>query len=292
MDIRIGDVEVSSIVERDGPWRKPQDMFPTCDLALAHRHLSEMEPILYDALSGQLVITYQTFVVRTPHHLVLVDTCLGEDKGYAPPMNFSTAPWLDGFRRLGLAFSDIDYVFCTHLHIDHTGWNTRRVGGRWTPTFPRAKYIFHRREYEYWEAAAAGGEDPQGNLNNVWRMNCLPVAEAGQALLVDESYSLDDTFTLSLTPGHSPYHCCVNISSLGERAVMLGDLMHHALQCREPDWSTRFCFDPALAARTRRRFFEEVADGPTLILPTHFPAPTVGRVEADGPRFRYRFLRG
>ena len=265
-------------------------MFPTCDPVLAHRHLAEMDPTLYDAASGQLIITYQTFVVRTPHHLVLVDTCLGEDKGYAAPMNFPTAPWLEGFRRLGLAFSDIDFVFCTHLHIDHTGWNTRRVDGRWVPTFPRAKYIFHRHEYEYWEAAAARGEDPQGNLSDVWRMNCLPVAEAGQALLVEDDYALDDTLWLSLTPGHSPFHCCVNITSRGQHAVMLGDLMHHALQCREPDWSTRFCWDPGIAAKTRRRFFEEVADGPTTILPTHFPAPTAGRIEADGERFRYSFL--
>ena len=133
-DIRIGDVLVSSIVERDGPWRKPELMFPTCDPALARHHLLLMDPILYDAASGQLIITYQTFVVRTRHHLVLVDTCLGEDKGYASPMNFPTAPWLAGFQRLGLAFSDVDYVFCTHLHIDHTGWNTRRSGGRWAPT--------------------------------------------------------------------------------------------------------------------------------------------------------------
>jgi glyoxylase-like metal-dependent hydrolase (beta-lactamase superfamily II) len=287
--LRIGDVTITSINERDGPWREPQNMFPTCDPVLAHQHLREMDPVVYDAASGRMVITYQTFVVRTPHHLILVDTCIGEHKEYPPPMDFNPRPWLDNFNAAGLRFDDIDYVFCTHLHIDHTGWNTLLTGGRWVPTFPNAKYVFHRREYEYWEAAAQRGDDPQGNLNRVWTMNCLPIVEAGQAILVDEDYSLDDTVYLSLTPGHSPYHCCVHIRSRGQEAIVVGDLMHHALQCREPDWSTRFCSDPLQAARTRRKFLGEVAGSDKLILPVHFPAPTAGRIEADGARFHYRF---
>jgi glyoxylase-like metal-dependent hydrolase (beta-lactamase superfamily II) len=289
-EIKIGDVTIASIIERDGPWRKPEMMFPTCDPAVAHRHLSEMEPFVYDPASGRMVITYQTFVVRTPHHVILVDTCTGEDKDYPPPMDFPKRPWLDNFHALGLQPGDVDYVFCTHLHIDHTGWNTRLEKDRWVPTFPNARYVFHRREYEFWEDAARRGEDLRGNLNRVWQMNCLPIVDAGQALLIEEDYSLDDTMFLSLTPGHSPYHCCVHIRSRGQEAIVLGDLMHHALQCREPDWSTAFCHDPVMAAQSRRRFLGEVAGTDKLLLPIHFPAPTAGRVEADGDRFRYRFL--
>jgi glyoxylase-like metal-dependent hydrolase (beta-lactamase superfamily II) len=284
--ISIGDVTISSIVERDGPWRKPEDMFPSYDAAVARRHLATMDPFIFDAASNRLVITYQTFVVRTPRHTILVDTCTGEDKGYAAPFDFPKAPWLDGFRSQGLKFQDIDYVFCTHLHIDHCGWNTHLVNGRWVPTFPNAKYIFHRREYAYWEAATARGEQRNGE---VWRMNCLPVVEAGQALLVDDDYALDDTAWLTPTPGHSPCHCCVNIRSRGQRAVVTGDMMHHALQCREPDWSTVFDTDPVLAAKSRRGFLSSVADTDTLVLPVHFPSPTAGRIAADGERFHYRF---
>jgi len=290
-EIRIGEVALASLVERDGPWRKPEQYFPTSDPVIAHRHLAEMEPFLYDPASGRLVITYQTFVVRTPRRTILVDTCTGEDKGYGAPLDFPKAPWLDGFRAFGLRFADVDYVFCTHLHIDHTGWNTSLRDGRWQPTFPNAKYVFHKLEYEYWENAARRGESPGGNFGAVWAMNCAPVVEAGQALLVDESFALDDTVFLSLTPGHSPYHCCVHIRSQGEEAIVLGDLMHHPLQCREPDWSTAFCSDPQLAARTRRRFLEAHAGVATLMMPVHFPAPTAGRIEADGERFRYRFVR-
>ena len=284
--ISIGEVSIASIIERDGPWRRPKDMFPAYDDQIGRLHLAEMEPYVYDAASDRMVITYQTFVVRTPRHVILVDTCTGADKGYAAPFDFPKQPWLDGFRAQALRFEDIDYVFCTHLHIDHCGWNTRLENGRWVPTFPKAKYVFHQREYAYWEAASARSENPPGD---VWRYNCLPIVEAGQAVLADDEFTLDDTAWLTPTPGHSPCHCCVNIRSGGQRAVVTGDLMHHALQCREPDWSTVFDTDPKLAALSRRRFLGEVADTDTLLLPVHFPGPTAGYVRADGERFRYRF---
>ena len=286
--LAIGDVTVTSIVERDGPWRRPEDMFPDYDPELGKRHIAELEPGVFDQASGKMVITYQTFVVRTPRHTILVDTCTGEDKGYAAPMDFPKAPWLEGFRAAGLKFEDIDYVFCTHLHIDHCGWNTVLRDGRWVPTFPRAKYVFHKREYAAWEEATRLGDNPPGN---VWRFNCEPVVEAGQALLVDDDFALDDTVWLSPTPGHSPCHCCVNIRSGGERAVVTGDLFHHALQCREPQWSTIFDWDPKQAVASRRKFFGEVAGTGLLLLPIHFPHPTAGRLEVDGERFRYSFVR-
>ncbi|MGZ3410320.1 MAG: MBL fold metallo-hydrolase [Xanthobacteraceae bacterium] len=288
-EIRIGDVSVASIIERDGPWRPINNMFPTADLATARRHLADMDAIVFDPISEKIVITYQTFVVRTPKHNILIDTCTGEHKGYPPPMDFPKQPWVDGLHALGLAFEDIDFVFCTHLHIDHTGWNTQLVNGRWVPTFPNAKYIFHKREYAYWEEEHRRGGNPHFAMGPVWQMNCEPVVEAGQVLLVDENYSLDDTFYLSLSPGHTPNHCCIHIRSKGQEAIVLGDMMHHALQCREPDWSTGFCSDPKLAAQTRWKFFGEYADTPTLMLPIHFPHPTCGKIAADGKTFRYHF---
>jgi glyoxylase-like metal-dependent hydrolase (beta-lactamase superfamily II) len=284
--LEIGDVAITSIVERDGPWRRPEDMFPAYDPEVGKRHLAGLDSFVFDPPSGRLVITYQTFVVRTPKHTILVDTCTGEDKGYPAPMDFPKAPWLDGFRASGLRFEDIDYVFCTHLHIDHCGWNTLLRNGRWVPTFPNAKYVFHKREYAAWEEATKRGAQPPGN---VWRFNCEPVVAAGQALLVDDDFALDDTLWLTPTPGHSPCHCCVNIASRGQRAVVTGDLIHHALQCREPDWSTVFDWDRDEAARSRRRFLTEVAGTGTVVMPVHFPHPTAGRVEADGERFRYIF---
>ena len=284
--VTVGEVTIDSIIEREGPWRRPAAMFPDYTPEAGGAHLRDLGPVHYDVARDLLNITYQTFVVRTPRRTILVDTCTGEDKGHPPPFDFPKAPWLEGFRALGLRFTDIDYVFCTHLHIDHCGWNTRLEGGRWVPTFPRARYVFHRREYAHWEAATTRGENPPGN---VWRSNCEPVVAAGQALLVDDDFALDDTVTLTPTPGHSPGHCCVNIASHGMRAAVTGDLIHHALQCREPDWSTAFCADRALAARSRREFLAQAAEKGMLLLPVHFPTPTAGRVQAEGARFRWNF---
>ena len=125
----------------------------------------------------------------------------------------------------------------------------------------------------------------------MWPFNCEPVVAAGQALLVDDDYALDDTFWLTPTPGHSPCHCCVNIRSRGQQAIVVGDLMHHALQCREPDWSTVFDWDQAQAAQSRRKFLSETAGTGRFVLPIHFPHPTTGLIEADGARFHYKFVR-
>jgi glyoxylase-like metal-dependent hydrolase (beta-lactamase superfamily II) len=209
--IRIGDVTIDAVIEREGPWRRPQDFFPTYDDAVFRHHLKSMEPEVFDVASGLMVITYQTFVVRTPHYTILVDTCTGENKDHPPPFDFpGKERWRKELFALGISYEQIDYVFCTHLHIDHTGWNTTLRDGRWVPTFPNAKYIFHKREYAVWEAEYAKGNNPPGK---VFRDNCLPIVEAGQALLVDDDYALDDLVTLTQTPGHSPCHCCVNIFS-------------------------------------------------------------------------------
>ena len=284
--IQIGDATITSIIERDGPWRRPQDFFPAYDKDVAYRHLAEMPDFVFDKASDRMCITYQTFVVRTPRHTILVDTCTGENKGHPPPFDFPKQRWLEEFKAAGLRFGDIDYVFCTHLHIDHCGWNTSLVNGRWVPTFPRAKYIFHKREYAAWEQATKEGKDPPGN---VWTFNCQPIVEARQALLVDDDYALDDLVTLTPTPGHSPCHCCVNISSKDQRASVVGDLMHHALQVRQPDWSAKVDWDLVQSAQSRRRYFEMVAGTDTLILPVHFPAPTVGQIEGASDGFRYTF---
>ena len=234
-----------------------------------------------------MVITYQTFLVRTPRHTILIDTCTGEDKGYPAPYDFPKQPWLDNFHAAGLRLEDVTHVLCTHLHFDHSGWNTMLRNGRWTPTFPNAKYIFHKGEYAHWEAITARGEAPPGMLKgsqpgNSWSYNCRPIVEAGRALLVDDTFQLDDNFALVPTPGHSPCHCCVQIRSQGQEAIVIGDLMHHALQCREPDWSTIFDFDPIQAAQSRRRLLRQIADTGRIRPADPFPEPD------DGPRLRRR----
>lgn len=293
--IRLGDITIDAVIERDGPWRKPADFFPGYSEEVFRKHLPSLEPEVFDAALGMMMVTYQSFLIRTPHHAMLVDTCTGEDKGHPPPFDFpGKERWRNELFALGVGYEDIDYVFCTHLHIDHTGWNTTLRDGRWVPTFPNAKYVFHKAEYAAWEAADARGDNPPGT---VFRDNCLPIVEAGQALLVDDDFALDDLVTLTPTPGHSPHHCCVNLHSAGHRAVVTGDMMHHAIQCREPSWSVAPDWDPEAGIRSRRSFLSSVADTDTLILPIHFPSPTAGLVLGDPQspsgeeRFHYRYKR-
>jgi len=287
--IRIGDITIDAVIEREGPWRKPHEFFLNYDEAVFRQHLPSIEPEMFDPAQWLTMNTYQTFVLRTPRHTILVDTCTGEHKGHPAPFDFpGKERWRNEFHALGLTFEQIDYVFCTHLHIDHTGWNTVLRDGRWVPAFPNAKYVFHKREYAIWEEEHRKGKNPPGT---VFRDNCLPIVEAGQALLVDDDYALDDTITLTPTPGHSPCHCCVNIFSRGQRAVVTGDLMHHSIQCLEPDWSATVDWDPKQSADSRRKFFASVVETDTWLLPVHLPAPTVGRIVRERDRFNYRFKR-
>lgn len=285
--IRIGDVVVSSIFEHEKLFQKPWDFFIDCDPEIARSHMAGMPGFLYDAASERMIITFQSFLVCTPRHNILIDTCVGEDKF---DIAWNTSRWLDGLHAQNLGVDDIDYVMCTHLHIDHTGWNTRLDKGRWIPTFPKAKYLFERTEYEYWEQAARSGVVPPGQRDGVWRINCLPVAEAGQAELVSGAYRLDDYVSIIPTPGHSPGHYCVRIQSRGQEAIALGDLVHNMLQCCEPDWSTKVCWNPSQASQARHGLLTDAAERAAILLPTHFPSPTAGRVTADGERFRYHFI--
>jgi glyoxylase-like metal-dependent hydrolase (beta-lactamase superfamily II) len=262
-------------------------MFPKSDPQTAARYLQEESSRTWSPTSGILFNTYQTFVLRRRGQVILIDTCVGENKARPPHFNYPKQPWLDGFARQRLAFDDVNVVINTHLHVDHCGWNTRLVEGRWRPTFGKAVYYMGRVEYEYWEQQTKFGWELPGRI---WTDSALPLVESGHARLVESDAVLADDIRLVPTPGHTPGHFCISVSSKGQTAIFVGDLMHHPVQCREPEWSSCFCVDPLLAARTRRDFFASVADTDTIIVPEHFPYPTAGRIVSEGPAFRWKFL--
>lgn len=287
--VRIGEVEIAAIMEYQKSGPEASEFFVGYDQAQMERHLPQIPREQFDHATGRLIMAFQSFVVKTPRHVMLIDTCCGEDKFLPEPMPHPTGAWLDGLNALGLSVADVDFVLCTHLHIDHTGWNTRLEKGRWVPTFPNARYVFSRAEYAYWETLAKSGV-PQPRVSaGIWEMNCLPVAEAGQALLVDDGHVLDEFVSLVPSPGHSPHHVCVRIASGGQEAIAIGDLLHSVVQCHLPDWSTRICWDARLAARSRRAILSEAAERRSLVLPVHFPCPSAGRVTARGEGFDYDF---
>jgi glyoxylase-like metal-dependent hydrolase (beta-lactamase superfamily II) len=285
---RIGAVEISRVAEFELPMFDPGFLYPTLAPERLALHRPWLEPHLLDPASGRLIISIHCFVVKTRRHTILVDACSGNDKDRPsrPFFHRQNRPWLERLAAAGFRPEEIDFVLCTHLHIDHVGWNTRLVGGRWVPTFPNARYLITRAEWDHWQdEEKRRAYAPDDHIAD----SVLPVIEARQAEFVAMDYEFDDEVWLEPSPGHTPGHVCVRVRSQGHEAALSGDLMHTALQCAEPEASSCFCVDPALSARTRRGFLERVADRPTLVLPAHFPTPSGGFVEPAGSGFRFRF---
>lgn len=284
----LGEVRIDRVVESERPVLAPAMLFPTSTSAALDLHRAWLVPRLLDPATGNLVLAFHSFVVRTPRRTIVVDTCGGNDKPrpQKPRYHEQRWPYLESLAAAGVKPEDVDAVVCTHLHIDHVGWNTRLVDGRWVPTFPRAEYLFARLEWEFWREeyrTARFTDDPY------YEDSILPVFAAGQARLVDGDHRIDEGVWLEATPGHTPGHVCVHVTGGGREAVMSGDLMHHPVQCAEPDWSSGFCVDPAHSRRTRRAFLERYADTDTLVMPAHFPAPSAGRIVRAGAAWRFAF---
>ena len=199
------------------------------------------------------------------------------------------SPFIEELASVGVHPEEVDFVLCTHLHVDHVGWNTKLLDGRWVPTFPNAKYIFSRNEFELWAARYEKGETVPVPL--VYEDSVLPIVEAGQAIIVEDTHQIDDGMWLEPAPGHTPGHVMLNLKSGEETALMSGDVIHHPLQLIRPEWSSRACEDPHLSAVSRTKMLERVADTNTLLCPAHFGSPTMGHVishATDG--FRYRLI--
>jgi glyoxylase-like metal-dependent hydrolase (beta-lactamase superfamily II) len=174
---------------------------------------------------------------------------------------------------------------CTHLHGDHVGWNTRLDNGRWVPTFPKARYLFSRKEYDYWT-----GVHEKTPLDNISE-SVLPVIEANKAELVTSDHELNDHIRLTPTPGHTPDHFAVCAGKGGDRAVFTGDLIHSPIQARYPELVMRVDTDRDQAVATRRRFFERYCDTDTLCCTMHFPSPSVGHIKRWGDGFRLEYVK-
>jgi len=278
----IGDVEVTRIVEIF-PFQVPAaDLFRDGTPELVQRY-----PWLvphHATVDGQIIFAFQAFVIRAGARRIMIDTCLGNEKSrqYDVFSNLFTS-FMEDLEAAGTPAATIDTVLCTHLHQDHVGWNTKLVDGRWVPTFPNARYLFGRQEWAHWEPQLG---NPAIHLRHL-ADSIEPVIEAGLVDYVEPDHRLSDEIWLESTPGHTPGHVSVHISSRGQDAVITGDVMHHPLQCAEPDLPTHFCFDHELSRQTRRAFLERYADTRTLIIGSHFAEPTVGRFVRDGLQWRF-----
>jgi glyoxylase-like metal-dependent hydrolase (beta-lactamase superfamily II) len=241
----------------------------------------------------KMLASIHALVVEAGGRRILVDTCVGNDKDRAfDAWNHMQGPFLQDLEAAGFPRRSIDTVLCTHLHIDHVGWNTMREGDRWVPTFPNARYLMGREEFDYWKAEADADDAlPDGDkgmleTGQVFGDSVRPVFEAGLVDLVETEHRLCDEVRLIPTVGHTPGHVSVMIESRGEAALITGDFMHHPCQIARPEWAAAVDYDSAQSTRTRREMFELLADTPTLVIGTHFASPTAGRLVRDGDSFR------
>jgi glyoxylase-like metal-dependent hydrolase (beta-lactamase superfamily II) len=279
---RIGDVALDRVPETDGLGFSPRGLFADYDEETFRRHMPWMEGRHYDPQARRLIMSVHSWVLRTERHTILVDTCGGNAKnrpGFAG-FHMQDYPWLDRLGAVGVRPEDVDFVLCTHLHVDHVGWNTHLVGGRWVPTFPNARYLASRAEFERWKPKGKPGEEDAVFVDSV-----LPIHEAGLMQLVDGAHPIDDLMRIEPAPGHTPGSVVLRVESKSERAIFSGDIMHHPIQVYEPHWNSAFCEDQDMARKTRRRVLEACVETGALLLPAHFGRPHGGRIKRQGGAF-------
>ena len=286
----IGNATIEKVEEICGPGFKPGRMFPKFDQDAFDAQKGWMVPEHVQEGSDRLIGSVHTWVVKTGRHTILIDTCLGNHKDrHNPGWNKLNTPFLERLEACGCHPDSVDFVMCTHLHVDHVGWNTRLEDGRWVPTFKNARYLFAKREYAHWETEhkTKGLETNGGSFDD----SVLPVVEAGKAVMIESDHQPDPLLTIRDYPGHTPGSIAINLKDQGKQACFSGDIMHHPIQVYHPDWSSQFCWDQAMSAVSRRKLLEDCVESNALLCPAHFPGANAGYVKPEGNAFRIEWDR-
>jgi glyoxylase-like metal-dependent hydrolase (beta-lactamase superfamily II) len=285
-DCLIGDVRVTRVEEEVRPSFQPRDWFLDFSDEELEPHLAWLAPDYFSMASGRVISSIHTWVLRTRGRTILVDTCTGnhKDRPGWPAFHMLDTPYLERLRAAGVAPEEVDLVLCTHLHVDHVGWNTRLENGRWVPTFPNARYLVSRKDHEHYARLAA---DPgtKALTRNTFNDSVLPIVEAGLATFIEGEEELADGLRLRPATGHTPGQVRLDLSSGGRMACFCGDVLHHPLQVPLWHWRSVVCSDPERACETRREVLEHCAESGALLLPAHFAAPHGGYVASRGPSF-------
>jgi glyoxylase-like metal-dependent hydrolase (beta-lactamase superfamily II) len=272
MSWQVGDVRVTRILEQDFAL-PPSRLLSQFNAAQLAKHAQWLMPHFMGP-DGQLLMSFQALLVESRDQRIIVDTCRGNDRPLPNGRGILQSRFLTELEEI-VSRHSIDFVLCTHLHYDHVGWNTMLDKGVWIPTFPNARYLFCREEYEYWSTAV--------NQTNVdLHFAIEPILKAGMHELVEPGHRITDEVHLESTPGHTPGHVSVRIVSRSEQALITGDFVHHPVQLVETSWSSYADVQPELAVRTRLQLVDSLKNKPILIIGTHFSDPTAGHLVADG----------
>jgi glyoxylase-like metal-dependent hydrolase (beta-lactamase superfamily II) len=289
----IGDTRISRIEEQLGPMFDPKHFLPDYDLNVVARHSDWLYPNHIDPASGRLVASMHAWLIETPQHKILVDTCIGNHKERMPARHWHNlqTPWLERLAAHGVTPHDIDYVMCTHLHVDHVGWNTQLVDGQWVPTFPNAIYMFSKPEFDFWRAERDSIDSASFNQINrqTFDDSVLPIMHLAQ-LVEGEHEVITDLLHIVPAPGHTPGSITIDLHlQQGKSVIFTGDICHHPLQVYQPDWNSAYCELPQQARATRRRVLEQCVEHNTLMMPAHFGWPFAGYVQDSHEGFSFAF---
>jgi glyoxylase-like metal-dependent hydrolase (beta-lactamase superfamily II) len=276
----IGDVKISRVIEFQTEWDGTM-LLPNATAEAVNKERDWLYPAFSNE-AGKVRMSIHSLVIESLGKRILVDTCIGNDKVRSnPEWNKMQLPFLQDLHKAGYTRESIDNVICTHLHIDHVGWNTMLQNDKWVATFPNARYLIGGTEWDFFSRQQ--DEFFKAPVDDSVR----PIFAEGRAELVDDKRKITDEVWLESTPGHTPGHFSVRISSKGHDAVITGDLMHHPIQCRYPEWDDNFDVDLPQAKKTRRAFCERYADTGILVLGTHFATPSAGKIIKRDDSFRF-----
>lgn len=283
----VGDVKISRIVDLVVSDFETQIMFGSltnehvCSVDWLHPH--------YATPAGNLVVSFHAYLIESQGKRILIDTCVGNDKKRMLPFfNEQANPFIERLAEAGCAPEDIDIVLCTHMHADHVGWNTKMVDGHWVPTFPNARYLFGRKEWDFWFSESVKNETAEEIENREIIADSLaPIIDANLQDFVEMDHVLTSEVRLMPTPGHTPGHVSVSIVSGGQKGIVAGDIMHHPIQLTDPAIISNFDVDVGDALKMRRDFIEAASDQPVMIFGTHFARPSAGWIVRDGEGWRF-----
>jgi glyoxylase-like metal-dependent hydrolase (beta-lactamase superfamily II) len=293
---RVGKATVSRVEEWSGGFSPADFLFADYEEDAWKEREEEFVPEFYLPDEGKIFGVLQSWIIDTGDQRILVDTGAGNDKDRPgiPIFGNLQSDFLSRFRATGYAPEDIDLVLCSHLHIDHVGWNTMKVDDRWEPTFRNAHYVMPLADRDYWDPTGDGPRPTeQGAFVNsgVFEDSVQPIIDLGRVDWAEDGHELAPGLTLRARPGHTPGQMALELESAGERAMFVGDIVHHPMQIHRPDWNSRFCEDPQMARDSRRATLEAVVDTNALLVPAHFGGEHVVKVVRDGTGFRPVYVK-
>jgi glyoxylase-like metal-dependent hydrolase (beta-lactamase superfamily II) len=288
----VGAAKLTRIEESYGEFFTAKDFFADWRPELVDQHMSWMVPSHYNPTTGYLKLSIHSWLLEVGGRKILIDTCVGNHKSrkHRPFWDNLNTPYIERLAAAGVKPEDIDMVMCTHLHVDHVGWNTRLDNGRWVPTFPNAKYVWSKTDFDSFSAI---DRDPAKGpaIGGAMRDSVFPIVEAGLVQMVDDrAQAIEEGISIEPSPGHSPGHYVIKLDSKGAAAYFCGDVIHHAIQVHYPHWNSFACVNQDDARKSRRKVLESCCGAGGLLAPQHFGAPHLCHVEAKGDAFVPRFV--